>query len=124
LGLGKRQLETIIQELKQEHKTEAYELKTGYDMAIKEMSESIKEMQEAYENKIRELNNETKNLWEVSRQKDSEIREKNYHIKELNKGMEMGNQTTAQLQEELNRFKDLYFKLRTRKAGQGRRCNN
>ena len=91
-------------------------MKTGYDMTIKEMSESIKEMQEAYENKIRELNNETKNLWEVSRQKDSEIREKNDHIKELNKGMEMGNQTTAQLQEELNRFKDLYFKVKNEES--------
>ena len=116
LGLGKRELETRLQELKEEHKRKAHELKTGYDMTIKEMSEDIKGLQEAYEKKIREINNETRNLREESRQKDSQIREKNNQIKELNKGMEMGNANTAQLQEELNRFKDLYFKLKNEES--------
>ena len=45
LGLGKRELETRLQELKEEHKRKAHELKTGYDMTIKEMSEDIKGLQ-------------------------------------------------------------------------------
>ena len=69
LGLGKRELETRLQELEEGYKGKAHELKTGYDMTIKEMSEDIKGLQEAYEKKIREINNETRNLREESRHK-------------------------------------------------------
>jgi len=112
LGLGKMQLETRIQELKKEHENKTKEMKKGYETSLNELSETIKGLREDYEKKIRELKNMTNNLREESRQKDSQIREKNNQIRELNKGMEMGNATTAQLQEDLNRFKELYFKLK------------
>jgi len=49
--LGKRELETRIQNLKMEHKKEIKELERGYETATKEMSEGIKRLQEAYEKK-------------------------------------------------------------------------
>ena len=60
LGLGKKELETRIQDLKNEHKKQTEEMRRGYDTATKEMDEGIKGMQEAYEKKIRELINEAK----------------------------------------------------------------
>jgi len=39
LGLGKRELETRLQELKKEHERKTLELEEGYDVVIKEMSE-------------------------------------------------------------------------------------
>ena len=54
--------------------------------------------------KIRELQNEIKGLRENSREKDHQIRE-------LNKGMEIGNAHVRELQNELNNYKQKYYNL-------------
>jgi len=94
------------------HKEEIKKWKREYEAATNELREDIKELQKGYEIKIREITSERNKVPEESREKDSQIREKNHQIKESNKGMEIGNATTAQLQEDLNRFKDLYFNLK------------
>jgi len=40
LGLGKRELEGRLQELKEEHKRETEQMKSGYDRSLNEMSET------------------------------------------------------------------------------------
>jgi len=66
--------------------------------------QDIDEFTKGYELKIRELQNEIKGLRENSREKD-------YQIRELNKGMEIGNAHVRELQDELNNYKQKYHIL-------------
>ena len=76
-----------------------------YENAKKEYSQDIiDEYSKGYELKIRELQNEIKGVREDSREKD-------YQIRELNKGMEIGNAHARELQDEVNNYKQKYHNL-------------
>ena len=96
------------------HKEELDEWREKYEIAKNELKEDIRELQKGYERKIREINAELNELREKTRKKDSQIKEKNYQIKEVNKGMEIGNTHVSELQDEVNKYKQNYFSFQNK----------
>ena len=84
MGLEKKDLEKRLQNLKIKHEEEVENWQRIYEKAKEESRQDIDGLSKGYELKIRELQNEIKGVREDSREKD-------YQIRELNKGMEIGN---------------------------------
>ena len=109
MKMEKEKKERDLRDLRIKHREEIEEWKLLYEESKKESKDDIDELTKGYKEKIREMQDEIRGLRENAREKD-------YQINQLNKGMEMGNAHVIELQEDLNRYKDLYFKLKNEES--------